>query len=141
MSARLIAGLIPPAYGAISAEMRAALDEREALIETRADAVLDDALAESAPWTTALGAPPADRRRAADWRKSARVIAAYRDRYRITDDAPLGAPPESAAQKIDAARARSALDKVRQLVADGSRQTEAGLQAITHTEHGPGRNI
>ncbi|WP_431807291.1 MobF family relaxase [Microbacterium paraoxydans] len=138
---RLIAGLIPQAHGAIGTEMRAALDEREALIEARADAVLDGALAESAPWTTALGAPPADRRRAADWRKSARVIAAYRDRYRITDDAPLGAPPESAAQKIDAARARSALDKVRQLVADGSRQTEAGLQAITHTEHGPGRNI
>ena len=90
--------------------MRAALDDREALIERRADAILEVALTESAPWTTALGTPPTDRRRAATWRKAARVVAAYRDRYRITDDAPIGAPPESAAQKIDAARARAALD-------------------------------
>ena len=110
---RLIAGLISSAHGVIDVEMRAALDEREALMETRADAVLDGALTDSAPWTKALGAPPAERRRAATWRKAARVVAAYRDRYRITDDTPLGAPPESAAQRIDAARARAALDQAR----------------------------
>ncbi|MCT1447215.1 relaxase domain-containing protein [Brevibacterium casei] len=118
--ARLIAGLIPQAHGIIDAEMRAALDEREALIEARADAVLEAALTESAPWTNALGAPPADRRRATAWRKAARVIVAYRDRYRVTDDAPLGTPPESAAQKIDAARARTALDRVRGFIAEVS---------------------
>jgi conjugative relaxase-like TrwC/TraI family protein len=112
---RLIAGLIPQAHGAIGAEMRAALDEREALIEARADAVLEAALTESTPWTNALGAAPTDRRRAATWRKAARVVAAYRDRYRVTDDAPLGAPPESAAQRIDAARARTALDRTMNL--------------------------
>lgn len=95
--------------------MRAALDEREALIEARADAVLEAALTESTPWTNALGAAPTDRRRAATWRKAARVVAAYRDRYRVTDDAPLGAPPESAAQRIDAARARTALDRTMNL--------------------------
>ena len=105
---RLIAGLIPQAHGVIDAEMRAALDEREVLMEARAAAVLDGALTESVPWTKALGAQPNDRRRAAAWRKSARVVAAYRDRYRITDDTPLGAPPESAAQKIEAGRARAA---------------------------------
>ena len=110
---RLIAGLIPQAHGVIDVEMRAALDEREELIAARADAVLDGALAESVPWTKALGTPPTEPRRAAAWRKSARVIAAYRDRYRVTDDTPLGAPPESAVQKIDAARARAALDRVR----------------------------
>ena len=113
--ARLIAGLIPSAHGVIDVEMRAALDEREELIEARADAVLEAALTESTPWTNALGAAPTDRRRAATWRKSERVIAAYRDRYRIIDDAPLGAPPESAAQKIDAARARAALEQMRTL--------------------------
>ena len=110
---RLIAGLIPQAHGVIDVEMRAALDEREELIAARADAVLDGALAESVPWTKALGTRPTEPRRAAAWRKSARVIAAYRDRYRVTDDTPLGAPPESAVQKIDAARARAALDRVR----------------------------
>ena len=139
--ARLIAGLLPRAHGVIDAEMRAALDEREELIEARADATLEAALTENAAWTKALGTPLADRRRAAAWRKSARVVAAYRDRYRITDDAPIGAPPESAAQKIDAARARSALDKVRQLVADESRQAEVDLQAVRRDQPGPGRSI
>ena len=78
------------------------------MIEARAGAVLDAALAESVPWTKILGTPPTDRRRAMTWHKSARVVAAYRDRYRKTDDAHPGAPPESAAQKIDAARARAA---------------------------------
>jgi len=138
---RLVAGLIPQAQRVIDAEMRAALEEREALMEARADATLDRAFSERAPWTKALGTPLADRRRAAAWRKSARVVAAYRDRYRITDDAPIGAPPESAAQKIDAARARSALDKVRQLVADESRQAEVDLQAVRRDQPGPGRSI
>ena len=110
---RLIVGLIPQAHGVTDVEMRAALDEREDLLEARTVAMLDTALAETAPWTVALGTAPNDRRQAATWRKAARVVAAYRDRYRITDDAPLGAPPESAVQKIDAARARAALDQAR----------------------------
>ena len=39
----------------------------------------------------------------------------YRDRYRITEDAPLGGPPESATQKIDATRARATLHQARAL--------------------------
>ena len=137
---RLIAGLIPQAHGLVDAEMRTALDEREALIEARADAVLDTALAETAPWTKALGTAPNDRRRAASWRKAARVVAAYRDRYRITDDAPLGAPAESAAQKIDGARARSALDRMLLLSAQ-SAPPEAGLNAVRRRQPQTGRSI
>ena len=36
------------------------------------------------------------------------MVAAYRDRYRITDDTPLGAPPATELQKIEAARAVAA---------------------------------
>src|SRR5690625_3783433 len=39
----LIAGLIPPAHGPMADDMRHALDERQELIEARADAVLDTA--------------------------------------------------------------------------------------------------
>ena len=109
---RLVAGLIPQAQRVIDAEMRAALEEREALMEARADAVLDTALTGEAPWTKAIGTPPGDTRRATAWRRAARVVAAYRDRYRVVDDTPLGAPPASEAQKIDAARARTALGQV-----------------------------
>ncbi len=121
--------------------MRAALDEREALIEARADAVLDTALAEGAPWAKALGTPHSDQQPTTAWRKAARVVAAYRDRYRITDHTPLGAPPESASQKIDAARARAALDKVRQVVSDESRAAEGGLQTVRRNRPRPGRSI
>lgn len=138
--AQLIVGLIPHAHGVTDAEMRAALDEREALIEARADAMLDTALTEGVPWTRALGTPPNDRRRAATWRKAARVVAAFRDRYRITDDAPLGSPPESAAQKIDAARARAALGRMLLLSAQ-STPLEAGLNAVRRGRPQTGRSI
>lgn len=113
---RLIAGLIPEARGAMSGEMRQALTERQELIEARASALLDTALGDGRSWAAGLGAPPKDARAAAAWRRHLLTIAAYRDRYGITDPAPLGAPAESDAQKIDAARARAALDRARELV-------------------------
>ena len=90
-------------------DMRQALDERRDLIEQRADAVLRGALVDKEPWTAKLGTTPKDRKQQAAWRRAARTIAAYRDRYQITDDrTPLGPAPQSTRQKIDAARARAA---------------------------------
>ncbi len=114
---RLIAGLIPEATGAMDSDMREALDERRDLIEARAEAVLDRALNEAAPWLAQLGPQPTNSRKLATWRRSARVVAAYRDRYHVTTDAALGSEAESVAQKIDAARARAALDRSRSSVA------------------------
>ncbi len=111
---RLIAGLIPSADGPMASDMRQALDERRELIEARADAVLDTARDAGESWTVPLGEPPLDPRTTAAWRRHARTIAAYRDRYGITEDTPLGPEPENAAQKIDAARARSALAQIRE---------------------------
>ncbi|HMT33345.1 MAG TPA: hypothetical protein PKA99_12010, partial [Dermatophilaceae bacterium] len=71
------------------------------------------------------------------WRKAARVVAAYRDRYRVTDKAPLGAPPESAAQKIDAARARSALTQATEVA--GTRPGRSMPQPVEHRS--PGRSL
>ncbi|MDN5757429.1 MAG: hypothetical protein L0H59_02680, partial [Tomitella sp.] len=112
---RLIVGLIPHATGPMTSEMRQALTERRELIEARADAILDTALHGADPWTTALGETPADERGAARWRRDARTIAAYRDRYQVDDDAPLGPAPQTATQKIDRARARAAFDRAQKL--------------------------
>ena len=112
---RLIAGLIPEATGTMNNEMRKALDERRDLIEARAVAVLDRALDNKEPWTAELGKQPTDAGKLATWRRSALVVAAYRDRYQVTADTALGSPVESVAQKIDAARARAALDAARSL--------------------------
>ncbi len=110
---RLIAGLIPEATGTMSGEFRQALAERSDLIETRATALLDTALNEKQTWIKALGTPPKDAKIAATWRRLARTVAAYRDRYNITGPTPLGTPAEHDTQKIDAARAKTALDRAR----------------------------
>lgn len=113
---RLIAGLIPEATGTMSGEFRRALTERRDLIEAPATALLSTALNEKQTWTQALGTPPKDAKTVATWRRLARTVAAYRDRYDITEPTPLGpSAAENDAQKIDAARAKAALDRARSL--------------------------
>src|SRR5690606_40342944 len=56
-------------------------------------------LNEGEAWTAALGTKPADARAAQRWRQAGRVEAAYRDRYQVTDDTPLGPDAGSDAQK------------------------------------------
>ncbi|TFD79277.1 MobF family relaxase [Cryobacterium fucosi] len=131
-SPQLIVGLIPEASGPMSDDMRWALDERRDLIEQRGDAVLDTALATGAPWIAELEEVPTGSRQVAAWRSSARVIAAYRDRYGITDSSVLGLPPESVAQKIDRARAEAAL---RSLAREGQ-QPDAPTPAPTRDPRG-----
>ncbi|WP_201023746.1 hypothetical protein [Leucobacter sp. G161] len=115
MAPRLIAGLIPEAASDMSGEMHAALEERRSLIEERADAVLDRDISAGATWVQDIGAMPEEPRHAATWRRSARVAAAYRDRYTITTETALGAPPETTTQKIDRARAEAALRAISKL--------------------------
>ncbi|WP_282856383.1 MobF family relaxase [Pseudoclavibacter helvolus] len=130
---RLIAGLIPEATGTMSPELQRALAERRDLIEARAAALLDAALTERQSWTATLGIQPKQSRAAAAWRQAAHTVAAYRDRYNVAEASPLGAPAESDAQKIDAARVRAALDRARRL-ADAER---TGLEPTRRT--GPER--
>ena len=105
----MFAGLIARADGPMTDQMRQALDERHRLIEQRASAVLDTALTDKQPWTRKLGPTPDEEKAARRWRSSARVVAAYRDRYQITDTSPLGPPAQNDAQKVDRARAETAL--------------------------------
>ena len=112
---RLIVGLIPEAGGVTDPEMRAALEERRELIEARAAALVDAALADPASWAAGIGAPLPQPTIAGAWRKHLVTVAAYRDRYGITTRTPLGPAPDNDAQKIDAARAKTALAKLRDL--------------------------
>ena len=104
----------------MDAEMRQALDERADLIETRADAVLDTAIEDNQPWSAALGPIPQDPRAQRLWRQNAKVVAAYRDRYGVTAHHPIGPEPDSAAQRIDAARAKTALARAQRLTTAAS---------------------
>ncbi|UOQ56364.1 relaxase domain-containing protein [Leucobacter allii] len=101
----LIAGLIPRAQGAMNQDDQAGLSEREALIEQRAQAALDRARDQHEPWLTGLPEPESVQQQA-----SLRVIAAYRDRWRITGTDPLGPDPDNDAQCLDYRRASAHLE-------------------------------
>lgn len=112
---RLIAGLFPEATGGMTSDMRAALDERAALIEQRAITIAETDTAAGEPWTAALDNAPSDARQRRAWLRQVRVIAAYRDRYGVTDSASLGQDRGGANQRLDAERARAALQNVQRL--------------------------
>jgi len=116
-SPRLIAGLIPRAIGPMNRDMHEALVERGRMLEKRATAELDAALATEEAWVRALGPVPRNSA-ATTWRRHASTVAAYRDRYGIIGGAPLGPPPESTAQRLDAGRARAAVDAAQRLTAE-----------------------
>ncbi|WP_460681936.1 hypothetical protein [Nesterenkonia populi] len=112
---RLIAGLVPAAEGPMDQEMRQALEERRDLIETRATTIPETTLQYGEPWVKQLGDPPKDERGQRQWHRVTRTVAAYRDRYQTTSSHPLGVEPETTAQKLDHARARTALHQAQRL--------------------------
>lgn len=129
----LIAGLIPAAVGAMTPDMRQALDERRQLIEQRAQALLENATASGEAWLRSLRNRPANPVRAAEWRRHALTITAYRDRYRITTDDPLGPVAGSDAQRLDAIQARAAVEAARR--APGDPATSADWSSHPTQQH------
>ncbi len=107
---RLVAGLIPDATpGITDPQALHALRERYQLIEHRADTLLDSEIAADAPWLRRIPRNGADTDR---WRATARVVAAYRDRWGITGTQALGPTPDSTAphaHHADHRRATNAL--------------------------------
>ena len=112
---RFIAGLIPEASGEMTSEMRVALDEREGLIEHRAKTIAEAETTAGKLWTAVLGNAPSDTRQRQAWLKQVRIIAAYRDRYGVTDSTPLGQDGGGPDQRLDAERARAALQNVQRI--------------------------
>ena len=128
--------MTPEAGGTTSDEMRQALDERRDLSEQRADAVLHSALTDNQPWTAKFGAEPKEAKQWEAWRCAARTVAAYRDRYQITDDrTSFGPASESTSQKIDAARARAALNRAQSIA--NHDPTRGRMQPTTVTRSAP----
>jgi hypothetical protein len=90
---RRIVGIIPAAdYTAADDDMRQALRERETAMLERANAVVEAAIATGADWLRKAGPESI-----AQHRDQLLTVAAYRDKYGITDrdPRPLGGPPAS----------------------------------------------
>lgn len=108
---RLIAGLLPEPLGTMSDTDRQAIAERKHLIEARARALVEEALLTDEPWLRQLGANPDAVAARNLWVEAAGTVAAYRDRYGISSDLPVGG---GAAGEVQEAERRRALRAVRE---------------------------
>lgn len=106
---RLIAGLIPEPIGAMSAEDRRAIDERKELIESRARMLADTAIATGEAWAQRMGARPESAHDRDRWIDATTTVAAYRDRYEVTSDLPVGGEADSDARRAERQRALRAV--------------------------------
>ena len=106
---RLIAGLIPEPLGAMSAEDRQAIDERQELIESRARALADSAIDSGAAWARRVCGRPEGGRDGDRWMDAITTVAAYRDRYKVSSVLPVGGGADSDAQRADRQRALRAV--------------------------------
>jgi hypothetical protein len=115
-------------------EDRRAIDERKAVIESRARAVVAVGLGEGAVWMRQLGEPPHDPTKRERWVLAAASVAAYRDRYKITSDLPLAGGAANDAQRADRQRAQAALREAAAVSSASrheSRSRAPGLRAVS----------
>ncbi len=131
---RLIAGLIPEPLGEMSAEDRQAIGERAELIEARALALAAAAVDAGAPWARRLGRPPTDPKDQTPWMLAAATVAAYRDRYKVSSDLPVGGGATADAQRADRRRAVQAARRAADSAAESTpagRKVVADLRAVS----------
>ncbi|WP_199514293.1 MobF family relaxase [Nucisporomicrobium flavum] len=80
---------------AVDGDIGDALRQVTAICDTRIDALAQQAALEQPTWTAALGALPDDQAGHRQWTSRAAVVAAYRDRYSINSDDPIGPEPST----------------------------------------------
>ncbi|MER6936122.1 MobF family relaxase [Nocardioides sp. NPDC127514] len=124
-----IAGLIPEASGSMAPEMRQALDQRKSVIENRAAELIEAAIEARPAWLHRLGDPPSTPSALHDWLASAATVVAYRDRYGITSNLPLGPGPRTEAEYADRRQALAAQRSATAIAAraPGSTRTSAPM--------------
>lgn len=113
----LIAGLIPAARGAMTAEMHTALTEREDHIETQARVSAQSAVELGEPWLTRFGASPQEPARREQWMTAVATAAAYRDRWDVDTRSILG-HARSDQQRLEADLARRAVRRAHAITED-----------------------
>ncbi|TCN27659.1 hypothetical protein EV644_110250 [Kribbella orskensis] len=90
---RRIVGLVTPATNITDPQFIAALREIESLIAQRADWLSEKVIDEAPPWYRLLPIPTDHH--APEY--PVRELAAYRERYQVNGEDPLGPPPQAAA--------------------------------------------
>ncbi|MDA8312129.1 MAG: relaxase domain-containing protein [Actinomycetota bacterium] len=109
----LIAGLIPRAKRVNDAELARALAERDLAMQERARALAAQAIEAGRSWVAGLGSPPTEPLRRERWLREVSTVAAYRDRWHLTSERPLGAETDAASieQQTQRKRAQAAMKR------------------------------
>ena len=112
-SPRRVAGLLPRPIGVMGADMRAALAQRQQLIEQHSLQLTLTDLEAGAAWTKRLGTPSRDEQKS--WLRLATTIRLYRERYEVTGPTPLGNPDQvnGLEQAYEYRAARAAYDRAK----------------------------
>ena len=123
-----VAEILPAARGNLAGDFAAALEERGRHMSDRIDQLIARAELAGAPWLAALGPAPEDASALPSWDSARRAVAAYRDRYGVTDPAPLGAEEPGDLQRAAARRlCADAMAVVRPEQAPGGGRTHRPL--------------
>jgi hypothetical protein len=93
--------------------MAQALNERDQAMERRARSLADQAVMSGENWVQILGTPPASPARRERWMKEISTIAAFRDRWHISSQNPIGTQGNtiSIEQRGQRRRAMAAADR------------------------------
>jgi hypothetical protein len=103
----LVAGLVPRAVGFQDEDMAKAVREREEAMERRARDLAERAVRTGALWARPFGSPPAGPAVAKAWWDRIGIVAAYRDRWRVTSASILGDDTDVGSLRQAAHRARA----------------------------------
>ena len=131
VAADRIVGLFPRLAGVTDPDMARALDDRQTLIEQRAREVATTAVENRQPWAAQLGSPPSDPVRRELWLRRLDTVAAYRERWGITDRTVLGTrEPTSLEQEAQRRLAQSAVEGALSITRDERASVGAVGQAV-----------
>jgi hypothetical protein len=124
-----ISGLFPKAPMVPDPDMARALEDREALIERRAGEVASEAMRREEAWIRQLGAPPDDPNRRERWATCAETVAAYRERWGIAGQYPLGASEATSLEQEGQRRlAQRAVDEALKIHSQDRQSVGAAVQ-------------
>jgi hypothetical protein len=91
IAGNLIVGLMPRAQGVTEPEMAQALAERDIAMQERALTLAAQAIEAGAGWVQRLGPAPSTPGSRERWLRELSTVAAYRDRWHITEQRSIGA--------------------------------------------------
>jgi hypothetical protein len=140
-SRNYIAGLIPRAQGVTDPEMIVALTDRRQAMEERSRALAIQAIESGTAWMQRFGSVPSDSDRRALWLHEVSTVAAYRDRWHISEHRGIGNQSDvsSTEQMFQRQRAKLAAERAMALnVADHEKRAIPGsdpqVKAVRHVD-------